>query len=515
MNHADFIVVGSGIAGLLTAWELARQGEVAVLTKGRSDAGNTARAQGGIAAAIGEGDSAGLHSRDTIRAGAGLCAQEAVDILVQGGPEAIARLQRLGTPFDHGDAGWALTREGSHSVPRILHARGDATGAAIVDALLQRVSAHPRIQLLDHTTVLDLIIHKGICTGVQVLDQQGTLRVLPARAVVLATGGCGQVYRYTTNHPVVTGDGLAMAHRAGARLMDMEMVQFHPTALAVEQNPMVLVSEAVRGEGARLINDRGDAFMDRVHSWGDLAPRDVVSRAIDREMRKGSRVFLDARHLHSFSTRFPTIDRLCRSHGVDPAREPIPVVPAAHFLMGGVAADTDGQTSIPHLFAVGEVACTGVHGANRLASNSLLEGAVFARRTAVKAAKLPWGGHPVEASSEIPSMCEHEQVRASRKQALQRLMWEHAGIVRDHDLLLKGMKALTRLANETPSSDWECHNMICVSQLILKAALWRKESRGGHYRSDYPEAKAEWAKRRSSNQRGAASESVGIAAIGT
>lgn len=513
MDQAEFIVVGSGIAGLLSAWELARHGEVIVLTKGRADAGNTARAQGGIAAAIGDGDSADLHRRDTIGAGAGLCVEEAVDTLVQGGPEAIARLLQLGATFDRNEEGWALTREGSHSRPRILHAGGDATGAALVEALLQRVSQHPRIQLLEQTTVLDLIIHNGACVGVQIRDRRGLIRNVPARAVVLATGGCGQVYRYTTNDEVVTGDGLAMAYRAGARLQDMEMVQFHPTALAVEQQPMILISEAVRGEGGRLINDRGEAVMDGVHDWKDLAPRDVVSRAMDQQMRTGRHVFLDARHIRGFAQRFPTIYQRCRAHGIHPLREPIPVVPAAHFLMGGVATDTEGRTSIPGLFAVGEVACTGVHGANRLASNSLLEGAVFARRAARQAAKLPWREHPSEPASSFSVMCEDEQACRAHKRQLQHLMWEHAGIVRNQNLLLAGMNALTQLAQETPVSDWECHNMIVVSQLILQAALWRKESRGGHYRSDYPKTQAEWADRRSRNQRGSVDESVGIAAI--
>ncbi|PTM60043.1 L-aspartate oxidase [Desmospora activa] len=514
MRQADFIVVGSGIAGLLTAWELARHGEVLVLTKNRAAAGNTARAQGGIAAAVGEDDTIDLHRRDTIRAGAGLCVEEAVDILVGGGKEAISRLAQLGTPFDRGDHGWALTREGSHSVSRILHAYGDATGAAIVETLLARVSEHPDIHLCDYVSVLDLVIHKGKCTGVWVQDQDRDPQMIQARAVVLATGGCGQIFRFTTNDPVVTGDGLAMAYRADARLTDMEMVQFHPTALAVEQNPMVLISEAVRGEGARLINDRGETFMDAIHPWKDLAPRDIVSRAIDGEMRAGRRVYLDARRIDDFGQRFPTIDRLCRTHGVDPSRGLIPVVPAAHFLMGGVVVDTWGRTTIPHLFAVGETACTGVHGANRLASNSLLEGAVFARRTAEKAALLPC----VKIEKEervIPSMCVNEQESASRKQHLRHILWEHAGIIREEKRLISGMKALTRLKEETPASDWECHNMITVSQLVLQAALWRKESRGGHFRSDYPTVKPEWAKKRSSSQRGKPDESVTFAAIGT
>lgn len=514
MDQADFIVVGSGIAGLLTAWELARDGAVMVLTKNRADAGNSSRAQGGIAAAVGEGDTTDLHRQDTIHAGAGLCVEEAVDILVEGGQEAISRLVQLGAPFDRRGSGWALTREGSHSVPRILHAAGDATGAAIVNALLRRVSEHPNIRLCDYVTVLELVMHQGKCAGVWVQKRDGDPEVIRARAVVLATGGCGQIFRFTTNDPVVTGDGLAMAYRAGARLRDMEMIQFHPTALAVEQNPMVLISEAVRGEGARLINDHGDTFMDALHPWKDLAPRDIVSRAIDHEMRQGRRVYLDARRIKDFDGRFPTIARLCRIHGVNPGREPIPVVPAAHFLMGGVAVDTWGRTTIPQLFAVGEIACTGVHGANRLASNSLLEGAVFARRTASKAVALPWVKEP-DVGQPIPNMCTNEQETETRRQQLRHILWEHAGIIREEKHLLAGMKALTRLQEETPVSDRECHNMITVSQLILQAALWRKESRGGHFRSDYPTTQVEWAGKRSSSQRGKPDESVAIAAIGT
>ncbi|MFC4077143.1 L-aspartate oxidase [Salinithrix halophila] len=505
--ETDFVVVGSGIAGLMTALTLAENGEVTVLTKSRAEAGNSSRAQGGIAAAVGEGDSPSLHREDTLRTGVGLCRRESVDVLVEGGPEAVDRLAQLGTPFDRGEKGWTLGREGSHSVNRILHAAGDATGAAIMGPLLRRIKEHPRIRLVTHTQAVDLVVEDGECLGVLAAGTKGAVLHL-ARAVVLATGGCGQIYRYTTNDPAVTGDGLAMAWRAGAALADMEFIQFHPTALAVEANPMFLISEAVRGEGALLVNERGEAFMARYHEWRDLAPRDVVSRAIDREMREGRRVFLNATSLgEGFAKRFPTIYRRCREAGIDPACDWIPVTPAAHFVMGGVWTDTYGRTSLSRLFAVGETACTGVHGANRLASNSLLEGAVYARRVAKDAASLPELVRS-PSSSRFPALSTDPCNDAAWKEEVRRIMWEHAGIIRNEQGLAHGLRALSALARKIPEPFVECHNMIAVSQMVMESALWRRESRGGHYRSDCPETLVEWENRRRMAQRGRQDEPV-------
>lgn len=493
--QTDYIVVGSGIAGLMTGLLLGNSGEVMILTKSREEASNSFRAQGGIAAAVGEGDSPELHREDTLRTGVQHCDPTSVDVLVNMAPRTIQLLTELGAKFDRDGEQWALGREGSHSAPRILHAEGDATGAAITRALLQQVAKRPHVNLISHTMVVDLAVSNGECVGVLAADAEAGATLYLARGVVLATGGLGQVYRYTTNDLVSTGDGFALARRAGVPLMDMEFVQFHPTALAVDQNPMFLVSEAVRGEGATLINDRGEAFMRRYHAWGDLAPRDVVSRAIYSEMQQGHRVYLDAGMIgERFARRFPTIYRHCTVHGIDPARGPIPVTPAAHFIMGGIRTDSYGQTRLSRLFACGEVACTGVHGANRLASNSLLEGAVFSQRVAERMAHLP----PREKEPDQVPAVELWTDRAQMKRwkdRIRTIMWDKAGIIRTAKGLAEGLNALRELENEVPVSAWECRNMITASQAILQSALWRQESRGGHYRADFSETMEEWAKK--------------------
>jgi len=492
----DFIVVGSGIAGLMTALSLGRAGRVVVLTKSREEASNSFRAQGGIAAAIGENDSPELHREDTLRTGVDLCDPDSVDLMVKMAPDTVRLLAKWGTPFDRKNGRIALGREGSHSVSRILHVHGDSTGAGITSSLLAQVTRSETIELKTHTMVKDLIVHDGACCGVMTADHTGEMTVyLAKKGVVLATGGCGQLYRYTTNDLVSTGDGIAMAHRAGVGLMDMEFIQFHPTALAMEQNPMFLVSEAVRGEGAILRNEEGEPFMEKVHEWRDLAPRDVVSRAIYQEMKQGHRVYLDATHLgEQFADRFPNIYRECLKHGIDPQKDWIPVTPAAHFVMGGIRTDLNGQTSLPRLFACGEVACTGVHGANRLASNSLLEGAVFAQRVANQLA-----GYADQSTDHIPivseALCIDKQSEDIWKKQIKDIMWEYCGIIRSSEGLLKGISLLENLKEEVPTGMLECHNMLTAAQIIMKAALWRKESRGGHYRCDYPKSIPEWAQK--------------------
>lgn len=510
--ETDFVVVGSGIAGLMTALRLASEGEVIILTKAEEQSCNSFRAQGGIAAAIGEGDSPELHREDTLRTGAGLCDAEAVDTLVRAAPEVIRLLSEWGTPFDRDGDKWALGREGSHSAARILHASGDATGAAVMRTLLARVRSHPRICMYTHTFAGDLIVDRGECAGVTAVDAKGEAMACFARGVLLATGGCGQLYRYTTNDLVATGDGFAMAFRAGVMLVDMEFVQFHPTTLAVKQNPMVLISEAVRGEGAVLVNERGEPFAKRYHPWGDLAPRDEVSRAIFREMAEGHRVFLDATRIgNRFSRRFPTIDRQCKEFGIDPSRDPIPVTPAAHFIMGGIRTDSSGRTNLPRLFACGEVACTGVHGANRLASNSLLEGAVFSQRVAEKMVALPSRRSIVEKITR-PVLLKDKQKREEWKDRIRRIMWDGAGIFRTAEGLLQAIRELRELEESVLKSDWEIQNMITTAQAIVHSALWRRESRGAHYRADYPTARRDWAKKRSILMPGrCADESVTVA----
>lgn len=509
VERTDFLVVGSGIAGLATAIKASRHGEVTLLTKGHLMESNTFYAQGGIAAAVGPDDSPAEHLVDTLRAGHDLVREDAAAILVEEGPQRVMELIQLGARFDVGpDGSLLLGREGAHSRNRILHARGDATGEEIAEVLAARAKEIPAIRIREHHHVLDLVVDQGRCIGAAAVDASGELRLFLARAVVMATGGCGQVYRYTTNPPVATGDGFAVAHAHGVTLVDMEFVQFHPTALARADDPLVLISEAVRGEGARLVNDAGDPFMRREHPMADLAPRDVVARAIFREMQAGRKVFLDARPIGPrFADRFPTIYQACRERGIDPARDLIPIAPAAHFIMGGIQTDLLGRTSLPGLYAVGEVACTGVHGANRLASNSLLEGLVFADRIAgalkdeaPAAAAVPPGyqeqlaarrglvqGRPYrDRTGEFPELVAR----------LRQVMWDHVGIIRSAEGLRRALDALAEIERAAPRDAWTLHNMVQTGKLIARAALEREESRGGHYREDFPEERAAWKGRR-------------------
>ena len=488
-----FLVVGSGVAGLHTAWRASEHGEVLLLTKRSLFDSATAYAQGGIAAALGAGDSPQLHRRDTLAAGAALCDAEAVEVLVEEGPERVRELQTAGADFDIGpDGRLMLGREAAHSASRIVHAHGDQTGAEVARTLIERVHHTRKIRVLEKTRVLDLIVSGGAVLGVRASAKGHTTEIV-ADATVLATGGCGQVYRHTTNPVVATGDGFAIAHRAGATLADMELVQFHPTALDTPENPLQLISEAVRGEGAKLVNDRGVRFMAKKHPLAELAPRDVVARAIFREQRAGHRVFLDARKLgRVFAKRFPGINAICQARGIDPRHDLIPVTPAAHYMMGGVVTDLHGQSSLPRLFACGEVSRTGVHGANRLASNSLLEGLVFAERVASRMAAVPaLSSMPRKSRWSVPVL--HDRGAAQVAADLVRMiMWQYAGIVRSEAGLKSALATLAGIEARLPVGATEEANLIQTASLIARAALKRRESRGGHYRSDFPRASSRW-----------------------
>jgi len=499
--RSDFLVIGSGIAALRAAPEVAGHGDVLILTKAEPDEGNTGHAQGGIAAAVGPGDSPERHAADTIAAGDGLCDPRAVQVLVEDGPRFVRELMSWGVQFDRAPGGEpALAMEGAHSARRVLHAH-DATGREIGRVLWARASRLPRVITHDHARVVDLIIEEGRCVGARFLGEDGVLAVARASSVLLATGGAGQVYHETTNPYVATGDGIAMAYRAGASVMDLEFVQFHPTALMVPGQPRFLLSEALRGEGARLINASGEAFMDRYDPAGDLAPRDRVSRAIVREsQRTGQPVFLSLEGLDPdfVHERFPLISDGCRRAGLDLARDRIPVGPAAHYVMGGVQTDLDGRTSIPGLFAAGEVACTGVHGANRLASNSLLEGLVFgARAGCAMRADVAKGPHTSRARAGAAAERGVSERLTMSSVELSQLMWQDVGLFRDREGLTRALAVFETAWQDLDARrqaglsldplDWRTASILTVGRLIARAALRREESRGGHYRSDFPD----------------------------
>ena len=498
--RGDFLVIGSGIAGLRAALTLAESGDVVVLTKADPAESNTGYAQGGIAAALGPDDSPGLHARDTLAAGDGLCDPDAVDVLVREGPKYVVELLEWGAAFDRDtDGSPALAREAAHSVRRVLHAR-DATGREIGRLLWSRVSANPRIRVLQDARATELVISGGACRGARYVGGEDDTGTITASHTLLATGGAGQVFRETTNPSIATGDGIAMAVEAGARLADLEFVQFHPTVLSAKDAPRFLLSEALRGEGACLVNEAGERFMTRYEPGGDLASRDLVSRAIVREMeRTGAPVYLTMAHLdHGFvRSRFPTIAQACAQAGFDLATDRIPVSPAAHYIMGGVETDLDGRTSVDALSAAGEVACTGVHGANRLASNSLLEGLVFGARAAdamtqpVRAARL----RPADVVAWPRDLRRAPTIEVPSADDVRGVMWRHCGLLREG----RGMaQAITRLeawytlvsASRTArAADQEFRrvsSIVTVGLLIARAALRREESRGGHFRSDFP-----------------------------
>lgn len=506
-EHTDFLVIGSGVAGLRAAIELSSAGRVTVITKDVATESSTEYAQGGIAVALSDEDEVGIHYEDTLRAGDGLCREEAVKALVEEGPERILELISWGAEFDT-EAGkkqkLAFGLEAAHSRKRILHAGGDSTGKELERVLINKVKTISSIKRLPFTLAQDLIVEDGVCYGAIVVSERRPVAVF-ARATVLATGGLGQIYSITTNPQVATGDGYAAAYRAGAALEDMEFVQFHPTSLYLPSAPHFLLTEALRGEGGKLLNVNLKPFMAGYHPDMELAPRDVVSRAIFTEMgRTGAdHVYLDLRDMGEdfVKRRFPRVFSTCLKYGFDITRQPIPVCPAAHYMMGGVKTDVTGHTNVKGLFAAGEAACTGVHGANRLASNSLLEGLVYGKRTGQSAAYdalrsedvlkkqktfFPPPSHP----HSIPA---HDEIRGD----LRRLMWQNAGILRNEDSLIDAEKKLGRWRYITESSflsrrEIELKNMIDISALIIRAARLRKNSVGAHFRSDYPQKTGDW-----------------------
>jgi L-aspartate oxidase len=484
------VIVGTGIAGLWTAWRLASEGIPAVLVTKESLADSaSAWAQGGIAVALGPGDSPGQHAADTLAASDGLADPEAVRILTNEGPDRVYELLALGAVFDRGpDGKLGLALEAAHTRPRIIHSGGDRTGAALISCLAQVVRLHEQIELLEHTEVTGLSTHDGEVVGVSLLPQGETSTTLPASAVILATGGVGQLYAVTTNPKVATADGWALAHHVGAQLRDIEFLQFHPTALKLAGvNPAPLISEAVRGAGAVLLDKSGHRFALDLDSRGELAPRDVVARAVAAADASGG-AWLDARAIEGFAARFPGITAMLTRHGLDPARDLLPVAPALHYAMGGVQTDLEGRTTKPGLWAVGEVARTGVHGANRLASNSLLEGLVFADRAGRSlAGRLRSGVAPAPVSSApgIRDSGADGESEAAR-QEMRNIMTADVGVQRSESSLLHAERALERLTVGVPREAWRTHNQLMVARLITQAARRRRESRGGHRRTDYP-----------------------------
>ena len=497
-GRLDAVVIGGGLAGLSAVLGLAGL-RVALVSKSRFGAGGSSPlAQGGIAAAVGPGDSPSRHAADTLAAAGGLAEFDVVHRLTREAPRQIERLLRLGARFDRdADGGLALGREAAHGRHRILHAGGDGSGAELMRAVAAAVAAQPRLEILERHFAEDLVRDgAGGIVGVVVRTPGGGRRLLAAPAVVLATGGAGRLFARTTNPVEATGDGLAMAARAGARLIDLEFVQFHPTALAVDADPMPLITEALRGTGALLVDDAGRRFMAEVHPAAELAPRDLLARAIWQRRQAGVGVYLDARPAAPVESRFPAVHRLCAAHGLDPDRQPVPVSPAAHYTMGGVWTDGEGRTSLTGLWACGEVASTGVHGANRLASNSLLEALVFGSRVArdVAAADRP---APAGADLEPPAPGGAQPVGAAAQwlRELRRLMWRHVGLVRDESGLQLALRRLEAISDRLPPGSSELHNLVLIGKLVAASAMRRRESRGSHFRRDFPSPGSAWRRR--------------------
>lgn len=505
LEVTDFLVIGSGIAGLRAAIALGESGRVLIVNKGRPPESASEYAQGGIAVALESEDSVEAHLDDTLQAGKGLCHPEATGLLVKEGPDRVQELIEWGARFDQHQDRFLLASEAGHRFARILRAQGDATGTEIVRVLRSKAKQIPSVRWLDQYFTADLLTEEGRCVGAVLLSASGKVSVIGARAVILATGGAGQVYSRTTNPPLATADGMAMAFRAGAVLEDMEFVQFHPTALALDQAPAFLLTEAMRGEGAILRDLSGKAFMKEYDPAGELATRDIVSRAVWHRMKAtgSSHVYLDITHRDAdfIRQRFPTITKTCSRYGLDMTQTPIPVSPSAHFMIGGVTTSPTGLTSIPGLYAAGEVTCSGIHGANRLASNSLLEGLVFGARagTAARASEPhPWPDperlHDFSRKrlpDYITDRSNFPKKLSTETQALRQLMWEEVGIVRSRETLLKAIKRLegwNRIASEPIRSqaEGEFKNLVTTALLISRAALLRENSIGVHYRSDDP-----------------------------
>lgn len=506
IRRTRFLVVGSGVAGLWTAIHLARHGPTLVITKRRADDCTTTYAQGGIAVAVCPQDSPACHARDTIAAGAGLCDEAAVRVLTSEGPARVEELIQLGATFDRFDGRLHCRMEAAHTRRRIIHARGDATGAEVERALLTAAAAAEDLAIAEFVQAMALLTHDGAVVGVDALDARTGRRLrIVADATVLATGGFSAVYQFTTGPDVAIGDGMVLAYRAGAVLMDMEFVQFHPTALCTSQTPAPLVSEAVRGEGAILLNAAGEAFMARYHPMADLAPRDIVSRAEFMEMQRlgADHCLLDMRPIprDRLTHGFPHVLASIRQHGFDPLVEPVPIRPVAHYTMGGIATDLHARASLQRLYAVGECSCTGVHGANRLASNSLLEGLVFGSRAAAAAADEPALLPAAEAHARRSPPASYLVADASAADDVPSLMWTRVGIIRDRGALQEAVDALgQRIGALKPAppggpealAGADAANMLLVCWLAAQAAIAREESRGSHYRRDHPEPSSQW-----------------------
>ena len=500
-RFADVLVIGSGVAGMRAALAAAEHADVLLVTKDELRESNTQYAQGGIAVVLAEPDTFQAHIDDTLTVGQGLCEPAVVRAVVEEGPERIRELIAGGAEFDEDRGGINLTREGGHSQARIIHAQGDATGAEVQRSLMNMVAACPRIRTLDHTFIIDLLTGDGECLGAVLSSQVHGLTLVWAKQTILATGGIGQVYRETTNPDVATGDGIAMAYRAGIVLQDMEFVQFHPTTLYIAGASRWLISETVRGEGAYLVNGQGERFMPRYHPDAELAPRDAVSRSIVAEMRAtgATHVSLDLRHLDATRVRerFPTIARVCRQFELDIAQDLIPVRPSAHYMIGGMRIDLGGATSLGRLFACGECTASGLHGANRLGSNSLLEGLVLGCRAGEAAgraaARDPQHMSPTDIQSTLAPADGDSLDLGDVSNALKSLMWRRVGIERARDGLIEAEQNIDFWSSYVMvkefhfRSGWELQNMLTVSRLVASAARQRHESRGVHYRSDFPD----------------------------